>query len=726
MSKKILAILLTLCILLTSISAFAATFNFYAPDFIPTEGIDIVITGTGADGNEQMKLVLNADSAAALGLNPKTVVSTSLDGAMLSGDFVYKPTSYAVFTDGGWDTTSTNPSKVLEKIVIEQFEPIEGDAVLYDQPIPINGTYYDAEGNVVETCTIEKMQVASDFHPVKIPVAKTVANNAKTAVCVNIKFTDLKAASNNPELPIGKEKGENAWKLTNMKLYPSEKTFDSGDFPESTVFISSSALINNPGNWEKDGSDGYYFYRKAGSTSYGPYALVTPKVSGTYDVYCLIKELNDNNYRTVALNIGDSGEYVFKKDNADGVHSWYWEKAQGGKTLTLTEGESVLIQGTTSFAGFGRWAGLALVPTSEEFDSFYDAASAHTHVFSRTEIEFLQNKTITVEDIEMGEAVNVTVDGTAYNVAPGTAASTGVPIPTFHKHGEFITDSLVWDALAAAGITKISDKAIYVNGKVCYSPEYTYLKEGDVIVTTNPVDVTNFSRIKLLDVHNTEGSASKGIKMCLTYSKLGSVLGAWSQSSGALVGAQFTGYIETIEGAVTGLGVTAAGDKIYFENLKAESEVKHTTSRVDLQLENRTNPNTATNVVKTLPDGVTKVHAPYAFVCQKNGSWYTYDNLYIVNSTAPVGVTPVKLADGKYALDTEGDKLIYIVTVTYSEDGNSIISTDIKDEYITFNKSAIVNVADNQKVMVWGRRAYNNQPTIDGTTMVPLCAPLTK
>ncbi len=722
MSKKILAILLTLCILLTSISAFAATYNFYAPAVVPVEGMDVTITGTGADGTAAMKLVLSQDSASALGLDPATVISTAIDGALLSGDFVYNsPKTYVVFTDGGWATTSTNASKVTEKFVVEQFEPIEGDAVLYDQPIPVEGTYYDAEGNVLETCTIEKMQVASDCHPVKIPVVKAVANNAKTAVCININFTDLIASSNNPELPLGKEKGAGAWTLSNIKLYPTAKTFDSGDFPESTVFISSSAVVNNPGNWEKDGSDGYYFYKKGSSTSYGPYALVTPKVSGTYDVYCLMKELNDEQGRTIALNIGNSGEYVFKKNNADAVHSWYWEKAQNGKTLTLTAGEPVLIQGTTSFGGYGRWAGLALVPTSENFNSFKDAESAHTHVFSRTEIEFLQDKTITVEVIgEIGDPVNVTVDGVSYSVAPRTAA-----VPLIHKHGEFITDALVWDALATAGITNITDKAIYVNGKVCHSPEYTYLKEGDVIVTTNPVDVTNFSRVKLADLYTTDGSATKGIKMCLNYSKLGSILGSWAQPSGALVGARFSGYFETLEGAVTGLGVTAAGDKIYFENLLVESEAKHTTSRVDLQLENRTNPNSATNVVKTLPDGVTKVHAPYAYVCQKKDSWYSYDNVYLVNSTTPIGVTAVKLADGKYALDTEGDKLLYIVTMTYNEDG-SMKSVDVRDEYITYNKSAIVNVADNQKVMVWGRRAFNNQPTLDGTTMVPLCAPLTK
>jgi len=728
MSKRLLAIVLTLCLLLTTVPAFAATYSYYKPAVIPAEGMDVTITGTGADSTVAMKLVLHKDSASALGLDPATVTSTAMDGAVLSGDFVYNnPRTYVVFTDGGWATTSTDASKVTEKFVIEQFEPVEGDAVLYNQPIPVEGTYYDEEGNVIETCTIEKKQVASDSHPVKIPIIKAVANNSKTAVCINVNFADLVAASNNPELPLGQEKGSGAWTLSNIKLYPTEASVDSGVFPEGTVFISSSAVINNPGDWVKSTDDGYSFYRKGSSTSYGPYALLTPKATDTYDVYCLMKESNDGTGRTVALNIGNSGEYAFKKGNADAVHSWYWEKAQNGKTVTLTEGESVLVQGTTAFAGYGRWAALALVPTSEEFDSFSDAESAHTHVFARSDIEFLQNETITVEDVEMGDPVSVTVDGVSYSVAPGTAANAGIAIPTMHKHGEFIKDALVWDAIVAAGITKITDRAIYVNGNVCYSPEYTYLKEGDVITTTEEVNVTNFSRVKLVDIHNTDGSATLGgIKMCLTYSNVGSVLGSWAQVSEALLGAYFSGYFETLDQAITGLGVTAAGDKIYFENLLVETQQAYSTSRIDLQLDNRTNPNTAANVVKTLPDGVTKVHAPYAFVNQKKNSWYSYDNVYLVNSTTPIGVTAVKLADGKYALDTEGDKLIYIVTATYSEDGKTLVSTNVKEEYITYNRSAIVNVADNQKVMVWGRRAYNNQPTLDGTTMVPLCAPLTK
>ncbi|MBQ7038976.1 MAG: hypothetical protein IJN39_00240, partial [Clostridia bacterium] len=535
MSKRLLAIVLTLCLLLPTIPAFAATYTYYAPAVIPAEGMDVTITGTGADGVVAMKLVLSKDSAANLGLDPTTVISTAMDGALLSGDFVYSsPKTYVVFTDGGWATTSTDASKVTEKFVIEQFEPIEGDAVLYDQPIPVEGTYYDAEGNVLETCTIEKMQVASDCHPVKIPVVKAVANNSKTAVCINVNFSDLIASSNNPALPLGKEKGSNAWTLTNIKLYPTEKTLDTGVFPEGTVFLSSSSVINNPGSWITDSTDGYYFYRKGSSTANGPYALVTPKISDTYDVYCLMKESNDGTARTVALNIGNSGEFVFKKNNADAVHSWYWEKENSGKTVTLTEGKSILVEASSSFGAYGRWAGLALVPTTANFSSFSDAASAHENLLDITAFEFLQDETFTVEDVTMGDAVNVTVDGTDYSVEPGTAANSGIAVPVMHRHGEFIREALVWDALAAAGITKITDKAIYVNGKVCYSPEFTYLTEGDVITTTNTVDITNFSRIKLVDVYQTDGAAQPhGIKMCLNYAKVGSVLGSWAQPSGA-------------------------------------------------------------------------------------------------------------------------------------------------------------------------------------------------
>lgn len=704
LSKRgIVALALAVLMVLTSVPAFAATVTVPAVIDIPDEGLPITWGGCGWNG--ALKIVLSDASAKALGVSGATGADYLKD-TTFSGVMTYKNVDTAVNGNG---------------------KPFLGTI-----------TFNDAV------------------------VTSSVANDAKTKYCLVISMEAMRA--NSPELAEAYEKDPDNFRTSNFfndkdcgnyslsnavlkkgtNILTQSATVDSGVFPESAVFVAASGFGGSTTGWAAVSADGYSFYQRRANVD-GPYAVFKAKKSGDYKVWGLVKNWGDTNgSRFVVISVNGTQKMAFNRTNAKAPGSnfsvadyWYWEPAGNNPTVTLTEGQDTVIRLDKTSGDSARYAGFALVPVEENFTM--DTATAQSAEMRLTSTVLTQLQSVTTDraSVETGADVKVTVNGTEVTAKAHAALSAGAVAPLNDLTGTFITKPTVLDALQAAKIdTTTYANGVLANGKVTLNGKTVnnfgclYVKAGDEITATvsDTMDKTNFAPFAIGSIRNTEGGAISPndgcVKFCVNPGTLPEF--AKTKENTGFKDCYFNGIITTSAAH----GTIPVGEKIYFKNVKVRDIQAYSSARLDLVLDrgyiSSNDPNKKTGSTEwwaeceakamiTMPDGTVK-HDPTKYIMQ--AGIYNFNELYITNSQTEAGVKVIDNGD-HYVLLADGLEHVLVTTVTKNSDGK-IVSTDTVDTFVSFNSPLAVTPAANQTVYVW------NFDEMTGTTMQPVCQPLTK
>lgn len=701
LSKRgIVALALAVLMVLTSVPAFAATVTVPAVIDIPDEGLPITWGGCG--WSMALKIVLSDESAAMLGVSGATGADYLKD-TTFSGVMTYKNVDTAVNGNG---------------------KPFLG-TITFNDAVVTSSVANDAK---TKYCLVINMEAMRANSPELAEAYEADPANFQTANFFNVKDCGNYSLSN-----AVLKKGTN--------ILAQSATVDSGVFPESAVFVAASGFGGSTTGWAATGADGYSFYQRRDNVD-GPYAVFKAKKSGDYKVWGLVKNWGDTNgSRFVVISVNGTQKMAFNRTNAKAPGSnfsvadyWYWEPAGNNPTVTLTEGQDTVIRLDKTSGDSARYAGFALVPVEENFTM--DTATAQSAEMRLTSTVLTQLQSVTTDraSVETGADVKVTVNGTEVTAKAHAALSAGAVAPLNDLTGTFITKPTVLDALQAAKIdTTTYANGVLANGKVTLNGKTVnnfgclYVKAGDEITATvsDTMDKTNFAPFAIGAIRNTEGGAISPndgcVKFCVNPGTLPEF--AKTKENTGFKDCYFNGIITTSAAH----GTIPVGEKIYFKNVKVRDIQAYSSARLDLVLDrgyinSSKTQNSAewwaeceAKAMITMPDGTVK-HDPTKYIMQ--AGIYNFNELYITNSQTEAGVKVIDNGN-HYVLLADGLEHVLVTTVTKNSDGN-VVSTDTVDTFVSFNSPLAVTPAANQTVYVW------NMDEMTGTTMQPVCQPLTK
>ena len=721
-SKKIIALLLTVCMILSCIPAFAATIELKGDAQIPEEGLSVSARRTIWEGitvgktARNVLIILNADSSKNF---PYRSSANHYDGVALS-------------------FTATCKSEVI------------------------------ADG--ITTFTV-----------VNAPAGYTRADGQGDA-CFGITPADLIAHS--PELSalgenvFGFTLQEGPFDISNLVIKKgtwAPEAVNVGAFTEGTFFLSHQGFYTYPSTWPQEtrtGLEAYgsIIYKSSAISNDGPYQFFIPEKDGEYNVWVqMISNNGDLNNRAVdiavngkALNFNPS---VIESSKLPTAMAPLWVPEKQGLTVSFKAGELVAVN-LLPVTMYGRCVSIAFVPVADN---------------EKVSAEILQSPTtrqIEPADVVAASAkafhpaydtssVSVTIDGVTVQPVTGAAAKkvssgsgyiTGpsarvfaFPVRILPDTNTFPTYATVADAIAQLiykkqvidGSTQpivdirnlkngvFTDKSVLVNGVVVKDIDWHPIKNGDVITfedknnntksTFEPVSVGNLFSV-IGGYSAPAGMTDMASKFCLSKNNLkasalknvfaeADLLNTDNASDVGLKGCHIVGYV-AMNSTAASAGISP-DSKVYFENVNILGyNVGQGSDRVDLLIDKITYLTTDTEKSKVQDATGKYYHDPYGLVTR--GTHYdNYSNLYIMNSSISDTINVIKTSPASYILTTDGMQLVTTVVVTYAEDGSIATTEILNDRMVMFNEPLGITVAANQKVYVWKSKA------LAGTTMVP-------
>lgn len=723
MKIKSVAIVLILCMMLSAIPTLAATVsvNTASNQYISVEGVtpgsvNLVDNWCTVDGDGAVRFRFDDRSwfLNAFGI-------TSLDQVL------------------GTDTAGSSSDNVLAGVYAKGTLSTKSGDVLYFKDVPVSFVSRGSN-NVNALIFLKRADINANVYD------ETYAN----------KISNL-AVNSNTTVTSG----------SISKLYSKTVTtsFDTKAFPEGTIFVAATDLNILPEGvtgWNLNNEDGYSIYRPSAPTGDGYMGVFEVTETGNYNIYGLRKEINDTSGRNSAVLINGVLSKFNDKTYTPSIswssNAWIWDMpGDGGKTVELVKGQNLIIQlAKSGYENTGRLAAIALVPSNSDFVKEYSATTAQNSElkFSSANLSFLSSMNLKA-DVELGDAVDVTVNGVSVTVCPHMAAKAGLSASHRDFYGDYIKLPTVLDALVAAqsnvtlyDVTSFTagsiGKPVYVNGAQVFDIDKCYIKSGDEIEVLESFDATNFEPVSIGTLRETEGAYGNNnlVKLCLNQSRTQGALPFLSNPAAAteatttnLVDCKLNGYFEVakdlavvVNGAET---VIPAGEKIYLHNANVVA-LENKTTRYDLDIDGLY---AVSDLSKTAFDldgtgeGTACKNKPFTYQFQ-NPSNYNFNTGYLTNSsvTGKVTVECKESGSGEYLLKTDGSEFVEMITVTYGVDG-AIVSTNIEDVYVTVKQPVLVNVSDNQKVFLWENKPLDGTHdgiTSGGITMRPICQPLEK
>lgn len=732
-SKKIIAFMLTICMLLTCLPAFAATVTL-GDIVIPEEGVSVSATRTiwesfVADTSARdVLIILNKDSSAKF---PNRAVANHYNGLSLSF------------------TVSFHNEAVAEGMP-ETFTVVDAPACY---------TRVDGYGNFA----------------LGVTPADLIACSPELS-----ELTDVDFSYTGQETPFS---------ISNMRIYTGDwvcETIDTGVFTEGTLFMSYKGFANYPSTWQVDTSDNYTGIWYPGTvTNDGPSQFFVPEKTADYKVYAqIITNQGSLADRSVHIEINGK-ELEFNPANVSDTTKLptgmlpAWVPETNATTVTLTKDELTRVQIMFKKI-YSRVVSLAFIPVDD-----YATVSAALDASPSTRVlgpnDMVAVSVPAYHPDFATEAINVTVEGVDVSVKAGKASKnvngegyiaatsmrvSGFPtrvlpetntFPTYHTVldaiAQYVSDNQTSTALVPiAGITNglLPSIAVLVNGKLATDLDWYEIKEGDAITLEakdrkdlfDPTPIKGFRAIDtnqegLIEAMGTPTSGTGAhpdgkIKLCLNLANTTNALGAFATAldETGLKDCYLVGVLtlrkDNSNFAISnngGSNWTNLTGKVYLENVPIVGyDISPNATRVDLVTGGNfefnakdprykdPNGNTATDA-----DGKTLVK-PYAFF--GDNYLYNWSNVYLVNSSTDTSLKAVKSKD-MYTLTTGGMHVVDVVIATYAEDGKTVTgTTTMKEQVVMFNDPLEIPVAANQKAFVWGTKIY------EGTTMMPKVAPL--
>lgn len=774
-SKSLIAFMLVCCMLLSTVPVFGAQLQATVTEFyVPEEGLEIACTAAGTDGSN-LKFVLSADSVKALGITHSytkeslfNAEGSVYEGLVLSGT-VAVPDSKV--TDSMKEATAAGTPAVTGFT----FTNVPVKRVSYRNN---NGLSFGIDkNNLLNRSYVTNVTVWDATTETSVPYDGTLTKanyqNSSTSFWYDAVYCHMTA--------FRVDRG--TWtdvKTYDTGVFPANTIFINAFNLEKTALDTATVDEGyNDITARRNARGDFGIFIPQVSGDYYVYALRHHHSSGDGDRTSKITISTSGIVNNVPTDV--STNFVFSGSvgatSATG-HSFFWCAPAGDVgTVALKKGEPFLLRRNKG-GNYDRLAGIALVPADKDGNnpmlSVEDATWTYTNLPADDEEWNIWEK-LTVAKEDVSGSVTVTVNGVETVVPALAARKTGYDAEEgtlawgkkTDRKGDIITYPTVFDALVTATSPEEGNEngyvpydpvadgmsanscpagyAIEVNGKACLYPAMTEIKAGDVIntVANNP---GNFKPAAMaLPGDNASGLASYfgiaditqnklqfGLRLEPAY-KIGYTADEEGNNAADFTGCSLSGYLrprysEPRWGTIAPDSASAfyTDSKIYFDAKVMYRGTNNSEGQPYFYIaENERNEVT---IAPSREEGVitvndTLLHHPYKFSDSGNTSWdYLGANLYLINKNADTGVQVHKsVYSDRVSLTTEATKQIALFVITYAEDGKTITNKQIIDNiYLTWEKPYALNVADNQKVFVWGQKTY------EGTTMIPLVQPITK
>ena len=695
LSKKLTAVVLILSMLLTVMPVFAAESESATRAFnntkvkLPADGTPVTLKNTYCGTMNGLSLVLNADSAKALGIDMNTISGTittsshkEYAGIMLSGA--------AYLTDWTYRPGATGDT------------PIAINDVLANR-----ATYY--EFTDVEVSHIRKSSNGALVLEMKFDDIRAKATNVKeyggdvdfSALTENTKIEQIEKDVDALTTENLSSKNTSAYLVKNLTAragenYHSGLEIDLGSFPEGTKFFAAS-----PQNLTYFGSEYDYtsdwlvtsneqdmaFYTGASqgfdANTSGPFSIVMPNFSGEYYVYGLRKDCSNGGPRLARINI--SGQKFAFKDLSmvtwkstdpewSSKTAFFWDKGAG--TVTFEEGKPYFFQNCGG--GSSRLAAVAFVPVNAEGFEAPAAIAREDSLKSTMILEAFTKEDFVVDHVK---TYTVKVDGEDFTAKPyyhqvHTAAENGVFDFEQNVFGEPIKYATVAEVVALAkGVTvaeATQNYQITLNGVREYAPDKMLAMPGDeIVIGTDAMTAANFNPINLQGklyrlLNLSPGVIRAGIHKNYVPSYLYDFEAKPAAATAPFASAKFAGYL------VWGAQDEYLGQKVYFPSVSPNnsSTVAGDYSAVYPHFSNYSSGTTLATLDVETPEGNKTVLNPYKIKASGSvialGSDALLDNfntahMYWVNSTVTNDVR-VMTVNGKKIIRTDGCELIRVIT----------------------------------------------------------------
>lgn len=267
----------------------------------------------------------------------------------------------------------------------------------------------------------------------------------------------------------------------------------NGDFPLTTFILSENQITTFVGGetpvigayvHNNDNAKGLYAPNnsKKDLNLDGPYAVFTAPATGIYDVHVLKRDAKgaDNPHqRHIVMDI--SGVTMnFGSSNTSSTMGYQWQNEDNRTPVSLTKGQQVVVRVLSSTGYYTGAYGFAFTPRSDAETPVTVGYNA-----SPTAADTL-NKATVKSVIPAAETANITVDGAALAVTAGAAETYYPNVRKYDATGNYISKPTLLDAVVAAD----KQEDIGIDAHVLTSDNYLYPLDTDTMAfspTTAPL-----------------------------------------------------------------------------------------------------------------------------------------------------------------------------------------------------------------------------------------------
>ncbi|MBQ2968741.1 MAG: MoaD/ThiS family protein [Clostridia bacterium] len=424
--KKILAVLLVFCFVLTAVPAFAAD---YAHTLTNKVYNDLWGRWDATASIQDLTVTVEIQSSGA----PLTFEDATIQNMLKSDELTKAGCSITIpeYTLGEGENVYTMPARKAE------IKTNYGLWITY--LLPTNGE--------VATAMVEESKTNAELQALLTMDETTGAASLQTAgnVYGNNLVAFLKYKTNGAPL-----------KATVKATLHASGTFQAnGDFPLTSFFIADEKINTFVGGEtpvtgayviSNGASAGLYASTLQDSNLDGPYTVFTAPADGIYDVFVAKRDTSasanaSSSYqRLIVLDVAGK-TLTFGNSNVSTTMGYQWQNENNNTPVTLTKGQQVPIRILSETGSYAGANGVAFCPRSD----------AETPVTIQYNASPLEPAGVTIEtSVPAAETATVTVDGAELAVTAGAAEAYYPNVRKSDANGNYINKPTLLDALVAA------------------------------------------------------------------------------------------------------------------------------------------------------------------------------------------------------------------------------------------------------------------------------------
>ncbi len=421
--KKILAVLLVFCFVLTAVPAFAAN---YAHTLTNKVYNDLWGRWDATASIPDLTVTVEIHSSGA----PLTFEDAAIQNMLKSDELTKAGCSITIpeYTLGEGENTYTMPARKAE------IKTNYGLWITY--LLPTNGE--------VATAMVEESKTNTELQALLTMDETTGAASLKTAgnVYGNNLVAFLKYKTNGAPL-----------KATVKATLHASGTFQAnGDFPLTSFFIADEKINTFVGGETpvtgtyvitNGQSAGLYASTLQDSNLDGPYTVFTAPADGIYDVFVAKRDTSasanagTSYQRVIVLDVAGK-TLTFGNSNVTTTMGYQWQNENNNTPVTLTKGQQVPIRILSETGSYAGANGVAFCPR----------ADAETPVTIQYNASPLEPAGVTIEtSVPAAETATVTVDGAELAVTAGAAETYYPNVRKSDANGNYINKPTLLDAL---------------------------------------------------------------------------------------------------------------------------------------------------------------------------------------------------------------------------------------------------------------------------------------